>query len=86
MNMGVVNPIHAVVAQPKDITPQVRGTVGDTVGSLIRVAAVHMVFASRTSLEFITPQSVDELETWTGKVRVVCLLFSCSVDNVPRPS
>jgi uridine phosphorylase len=83
--MGVApltNPIHAVVAQSKDVTPQVESTVG----SLIRVAAVHMVFASRTSLEFITPQSVDELETWTGKVRVIFLRLSCSVNNVPRPS
>lgn len=81
MNVRVApptNPIHAVVAQSKDVTPQVESTAGDTVESSIRVAAVHMVFASRTSLEFITPQSVDELETWTGKVRVIFtpLLFS----------
>ncbi|KAH0578128.1 hypothetical protein H2248_004093 [Termitomyces sp. 'cryptogamus'] len=34
--------------------------------TVIRAAAVHMVFASRTSQEFITPNQVTELERWTG--------------------
>ncbi|KNZ71611.1 Purine nucleoside phosphorylase deoD-type, partial [Termitomyces sp. J132] len=33
--------------------------------TVIRAAAVHMVFASRTSQEFITPNQVTELERWT---------------------
>jgi len=36
--------------------------------SVIRAAALHMVFASRTSQDFITPEQVNELEAWTGRV------------------
>ena len=35
--------------------------------SVIRVAAAQLVFASRTSQRFITPEQVTELENWTGK-------------------
>lgn len=38
------------------------------IDSVIRAAAAHMVFASRTSQDFITPQAVDELEHWTAQV------------------
>ncbi|KAH7921501.1 purine and uridine phosphorylase [Leucogyrophana mollusca] len=34
--------------------------------SLIRAAAVQMVFASRSSQDFITPEEVAELEKWSG--------------------
>jgi len=34
--------------------------------SRIRAAAVHMVFASRSSQDMITPEEVKELEEWTG--------------------
>lgn len=37
--------------------------------SLIRVAAAQMVFASRTSQDFIAPERVTETEQWTGQVR-----------------
>ncbi|KAI0757711.1 purine and uridine phosphorylase [Daedaleopsis nitida] len=33
----------------------------------IRAAAAQMVFASRTSQEFITPQQVTAIEAWTGR-------------------
>lgn len=36
--------------------------------SVIRAAAAQMVFASRTSQDFITPKQVSELEKWTGLV------------------
>ncbi len=36
--------------------------------SIIRAAAVQMIFASRLSQDFITPEQVDRLEHWTGKV------------------
>lgn len=36
--------------------------------SVIRAAAVQMAFASRTSQDFITPQQVEALESWTGRV------------------
>lgn len=35
--------------------------------SVIRAAAAQMVFASRTSQDFITPEEVSELEHWTGQ-------------------
>lgn len=38
--------------------------------SVIRAAATHLVFASRKSQDFITPQQVAEVEKWTGQVRV----------------
>lgn len=36
--------------------------------AIIRAAAVQMVFASRLSQDFITPDQVARLEGWTGKV------------------
>lgn len=33
---------------------------------VIRAAALHIVFASRASQEFITPEKVIELEAWGG--------------------
>ena len=33
----------------------------------IRAAAAQMVFASRTSQDFITPQQVAAIEAWTGR-------------------
>ncbi|KAK0470780.1 nucleoside phosphorylase domain-containing protein [Armillaria novae-zelandiae] len=35
--------------------------------TVIRAAAAQMVFASRTSQDFITPQQVQDTERWTGK-------------------
>jgi len=35
--------------------------------SVIRAAAAHLVFASRKSQDFITPEQVAELENWTGQ-------------------
>ena len=37
--------------------------------TVIRAAAVHLVYASRTSQDFITPSEVSALEDWTGLVR-----------------
>ena len=33
----------------------------------IRAAAAQMVFASRTSQDFITPEMVAEIEAWSGR-------------------
>ncbi|KAF9563511.1 uridine phosphorylase [Agrocybe pediades] len=35
--------------------------------TVIKAAAIHMVFASRKSRDFITPQQVEEAEHWAGK-------------------
>lgn len=37
------------------------------IGTRIRTAAVHTVFADRRTRAFITPQLVDAVETWAGK-------------------
>lgn len=38
---------------------------------VIRAAAAHMVYASRTSQAFITPEQVVDLEKWIGMVRQI---------------
>jgi len=37
--------------------------------TFIKVSAAQMVFASRMSQDFITPEQVSTLEHWTGEVR-----------------
>jgi len=59
-------PVLPTVSQTTMSRPHPDAPV-NTEDSVIRAAAVHMVFASRTSQDFITPAQVSELETWTGK-------------------
>ena len=42
--------------------------------SRIRAASVHMVYAQRDSQDVITPEEVDELESWVGKAVLECLV------------
>jgi uridine phosphorylase len=61
-------PVKPIIFQPLSpsgttFTPRIASR--DTV---IRAAAAQMVFASRTSQAFITPDQVSELENWTGVV------------------
>lgn len=50
----------------------------DTLGGpLIRAAAVQMVFAARSSQEFITPEHVTKLEAWSGQAVLEAL---CATD------
>ncbi|KAI9567843.1 nucleoside phosphorylase domain-containing protein [Boletus coccyginus] len=52
--------------------------VKDTLGRpSIRAAAVQMVFASRSSQEFITPEHVTKLEAWGGQAVLEAL---CAMD------
>ncbi|KAH0826337.1 purine and uridine phosphorylase [Lanmaoa asiatica] len=46
----------------------------------IRAAAVQMVFASRSSREFITPEHVSKLEAWCGRA----VLETLSAANIPQ--
>ncbi|KAF9235082.1 nucleoside phosphorylase domain-containing protein [Melanogaster broomeanus] len=46
---------------------------------LIRAAALQMVFASRLSQDFITPEQVSELEAWSGRA----VLEALGAMNVP---
>lgn len=39
----------------------------------IRAAAAQIVFANRTSREFITPKEVEIVEGWTGEAILECL-------------
>ena len=62
-------PVKPTISQPPSplviaLTPQI--ALQDTV---IKAAAAQMIFASRTSQDFITPEQVSELEKWTGMVR-----------------
>jgi uridine phosphorylase len=63
-----IGPIKPAIAAPSSLfaiahTPKI--ALQDTV---IRAAAAQMIFASRTSQDFITPNQVSELERWTGMV------------------
>lgn len=40
----------------------------------IRAAAAQMVFASRTSQDFITPEKVAEIEAWSGRAVLEALV------------
>lgn len=51
-------------------------------GSRIRAAAVQMIFASRTSGEFISPDAVKELEAWSGKAALDALVGFDIPENV----
>lgn len=46
----------------------------------IRAAAAQMVFASRTSQDFITPEHVATIEAWTGRA-VLDALVGLSIDR-----
>ena len=53
--------------------------------SRIRAAAVHMIFASRISQVFITPEEVDVLEEWCGLAVLKALVtFPVSVSVASR--
>lgn len=64
-------PVRPVVSRPTDEYQDVatQGRPLAARNTVIRAAAVHLVFASRTSQDFITPQEVSDLEEWAGLVR-----------------
>ncbi|KAF8961180.1 nucleoside phosphorylase domain-containing protein [Flammula alnicola] len=64
LTTGPVNPIIARSSNPTHLDHPTPPSLPNTI---IRAAATHMVFASRKSQDFITPQQVEELENWTGK-------------------
>ncbi|KAK0458260.1 uridine phosphorylase [Desarmillaria tabescens] len=62
LSTGPVNPVAS--------SAKATGTSTETLATpdtIIRAAAAQMVFASRTSQDFITPQQVQDTERWTGK-------------------
>ncbi|KAH9475776.1 Purine nucleoside phosphorylase DeoD-type [Psilocybe cubensis] len=60
-------PVTPVIAQSSNPTPQIPPTPQALPNSVIRAAGIHMVFASRKSRDFITPEQVKEVEEWTGQ-------------------
>ncbi|KAG6827386.1 hypothetical protein H0H92_011984 [Tricholoma furcatifolium] len=64
LTAGPVKPVASVPSSPTFPTRSLRLASPETV---IRAAAAQMVFASRTSQDFITPDEVTELERWTGE-------------------
>jgi hypothetical protein len=64
-----VIPVSASPQLTRPVLPTIPVTQNDAVGRqpAIKAAAAQLVFASRSSQEFITPQHVAELEAWTGQ-------------------
>ncbi|KAF8154900.1 nucleoside phosphorylase domain-containing protein [Crassisporium funariophilum] len=63
LTTGPVNPIISKSSP----THLVHSAPQSSPNSVIRAAAAQMIFASRTSQDFITPKQVKELEHWTGQ-------------------
>jgi uridine phosphorylase len=64
--------VHPYVSQPpstQDPPPDLSSSVGEhaTPRPKIKAAAAQMVFASRLSQGFITPEHVTELENWCAR-------------------
>jgi len=64
LTTGPVAPVISQTPNPTQLSPSAPPSLPNTV---IRAAAVHMVFASRKSRDFIAPRQVEELEYWTGQ-------------------
>ena len=65
-------PVHPDISQPpstQDLPPDLSSSVGEHATSRpkIKAAAAQMVFASRLSQDFITPEQVTELENWCAR-------------------
>ncbi|KIM86516.1 hypothetical protein PILCRDRAFT_96037 [Piloderma croceum F 1598] len=66
------SPVHPYISQPpstQDPPPDLSSSVGEHATSKprIKAAAAQMVFASRLSQDFITPEQVTELENWCAR-------------------
>ncbi|GBE78777.1 purine and uridine phosphorylase [Sparassis crispa] len=57
----------SVQTQPAGVYPSAPNDRPPVPGPRIRAAAAQMVFASRTSQGFITPQQVRDVEAWAGR-------------------
>jgi len=59
-------PVQPTISAPSSPTVPLTSPRLASPNTAIRAAAAHIVFASRTSQDFITPDQVSELERWTG--------------------
>jgi len=72
------DPVRPIVSAPSSPVSATRATTVDAPdNTVIRAAAAQMVFASRVSQDFITPQHVSQLEQWSGLAMLEAL---CTVD------
>lgn len=69
------SPVSPTVAQAKPAVPQADALL-QLKSTTIRAAGAHMVFASRKSRDFITPEQVNEVEAWAGQASVSVLPFT----------
>ena len=66
------SPVHPDMSQPsstQDLLPGLSSSIGEELASKpkIKAAAAQMVFASRSSQDFITPGQVTESEKWCAE-------------------
>ncbi|TFK33738.1 nucleoside phosphorylase domain-containing protein [Crucibulum laeve] len=64
LTTGPVSPVTSRQSSPQQSTTNTQVV---SPHSVIRAAGAQMIFASRTSQDFITPEEVDALEHWAGK-------------------
>ena len=71
-----IPPVHAPSTQTAipDVAASAGGGEPLSPPPRIRAAAAQMVFASRTSQDFITPQEVAAIEAWTGRAVLEALV------------
>ncbi|KZT00892.1 purine and uridine phosphorylase [Laetiporus sulphureus 93-53] len=75
-----VSPVVSLPPPPSNQPQPPNVSFSDKAGNLlmpkprIRAAAAQMVFASRTSQDFITPDQVAEIEAWCGKAVLEALI------------
>ena len=71
-----IPPVHAPSTQTKipDVAASATGGKPLSPPPRIRAAAAQMVFASRTSQDFISPQEVAAIEAWTGRAVLEALV------------
>lgn len=61
-------PVQPVMTGPTSAAPGAHANSLLSGNATLRAAGAQMVFASRLSQDFITPEQVTRLESWTGKV------------------
>nr|VWO96303.1 Neutral alpha-glucosidase AB [Ganoderma boninense] len=71
-----IPPVHAPSTQTRipDVAASATGAAPLSPPPRIRAAAAQMVFASRTSQDFITPQEVAAIEAWAGRAVLEALV------------
>jgi uridine phosphorylase len=75
-------PLTTGPVKPSTSSPQVAASIPIVLqDTVIRAAAAQIIFASRISQAFITPEQVSEAERWTG---IVSSLFGQLCNQVRK--